>query len=330
MNAGGDMRFFLICLLGVFISSRVVAIPFPKETGDSVALFGGLDSSLSDNHTGNDHARMSCIIKCSVIGNAYRVDDKKKVYREEHLLTRDNGRDRREVFYRNNQNSVFAYKFVDSEYSTVAPDYWFADFRLDNFQFAAREKDFQNDQGLFTANTSLDSEEFIQEYGDIWQESNSASDKLYDYLNTITDQLRAKSTGSLLDDGIKEGGLIADAGFDAFVRRHWSKLTQESVRFRFVLPSRETALPMVISQIAKERCQRSVFNEMRESHIPKKIESGYECFRIKARNWLISQIVGSIYLVYDNDRRLAIFKGLSNIRDDGNKRLYTYITYQYF
>ena len=123
--------------------------------------------------------------------------------------------------------------------------------------------------------------------------------------------------------------LIADAGFDAFIQKNWSVLLNKAIKFEFVVPSRSSSVVMNLDSINTSKCRKNVISKADPLHTVTLQNKKLSCFRIRAKNWLIKQFLGNIYLVYDEQKRLMMFKGLSNIRDDGNKRLYAYIMYNY-
>jgi hypothetical protein len=94
------------------------------------------------------------------------------------------------------------------------------------------------------------------------------------------------------------GPLVADAGFDEWVRAAWEPLTDgESQSMQFLVPSRLRAYRFEVAPV--------------ESGDP-----GLRAFRLRLGGWL-GWLVPSIEVAYEaSTRRLVRFEGLSNLRDD--------------
>lgn len=94
------------------------------------------------------------------------------------------------------------------------------------------------------------------------------------------------------------GTLVADAGFDEWVRAFWNPLTQgQTLEMRFLVPSRLKAYAFDVAPI--------------EADSP-----GLEAFRLRLGGWF-GWLLPSIKVAYDaRSRRLRWFEGLSNLRDD--------------
>jgi hypothetical protein len=101
--------------------------------------------------------------------------------------------------------------------------------------------------------------------------------------------------------------LVADAGFDEFIRRNWRPLLAgESVPLRFAVPARLESLGFKVSRIGAARFGGEPA----------------ELFRLRLGGWL-GWIAPHIDVAYGRDsRRLLRFEGLSNLRaDDGGSQL---------
>lgn len=97
--------------------------------------------------------------------------------------------------------------------------------------------------------------------------------------------------------------LVIDAGFDNFVQQQWVSLLQgKAISFDFAVPSRAQAVHLVIGATGFEHCG-----------VPT-AESSH-CFRVHAGNYLIRLFFPPLYLLYDSERQLQRFIGLSNIND---------------
>jgi hypothetical protein len=102
----------------------------------------------------------------------------------------------------------------------------------------------------------------------------------------------------------EETGLVADAGFDEFIRANWQALVSgKSVPLRFAVPSRLQVLGFrVASQGSAELDGKPV-----------------ERFRLRLGG-LLGWIAPHIDVAYGrDDRRLLRFEGLSNLRSDDGK-----------
>lgn len=95
--------------------------------------------------------------------------------------------------------------------------------------------------------------------------------------------------------------LVADAGFDEFIRAHWQPLLAgEAVPLRFAVPARLESLGFRVRRTGSAR----VGGEPAE------------VFRLRLGGWL-GWLAPHIDVAYGRDsRRLLRFEGLSNLRDD--------------
>ena len=95
------------------------------------------------------------------------------------------------------------------------------------------------------------------------------------------------------------GPLVADAGFDPWLREAWPRLANgERVPLSFLVPSRLTSFDFKVYAVDDEA------------------DAGERRFRLRLGGWL-GWIAPHIDVVYaDADRRLLRFEGLSNLRDD--------------
>lgn len=99
---------------------------------------------------------------------------------------------------------------------------------------------------------------------------------------------------------VDEDGLVADAGFDEFVRREWERLLAgESLELRFAVPARQEAM------------------RFRVRHLGRRMLDGeaVEAFRLRLGG-LVGLVAPQIDVVYATDsRRLLRYQGLTNLRD---------------
>lgn len=97
------------------------------------------------------------------------------------------------------------------------------------------------------------------------------------------------------------GDVVADAGFDEWVRGAWDPLTQgQTLPMRFLVPSRLRAYDFDVASI--------------DSGSP-----GLRAFRLRLGGWF-GWLVPAIRVAYDAEtKRLRWFEGLSNLRDDSGE-----------
>lgn len=94
--------------------------------------------------------------------------------------------------------------------------------------------------------------------------------------------------------------LVADAGFDAFVRDHWDELLAgQSVPLYFLVPSRLDYLSFKVKKVGEETIE------------------GRRAQRLRlALGGLLGLFVSGIDVVYDDQTRVLMqFRGLTNVRD---------------
>lgn len=105
-------------------------------------------------------------------------------------------------------------------------------------------------------------------------------------------------------------GLVADAGFDEFVRLHWDSLLRgETASFPFLVPSRLESLNFQLTRVP--RSQRD--------------GQASETFRLKIKG-LLGLVAPAIDVTYTADSRLLkLYEGLSDLRDTAGENLNTAI-----
>jgi hypothetical protein len=97
---------------------------------------------------------------------------------------------------------------------------------------------------------------------------------------------------------VRSGDLVADAGFDEWVRSAWAPLSSgETLSLDFLVPSRLRTYRFDVESIAAE-------------------DPGLRAFRLRLGGWF-GRLLPSIEVAYDaTSLRLVRFEGLSNLRDD--------------
>ena len=100
--------------------------------------------------------------------------------------------------------------------------------------------------------------------------------------------------------------LVADAGFDEFLRRRWDTLVGKgSVPFQFVVPSFGKALDFNVASLGKQTIDGTAV----------------QSFRLKL-DGMLGLVAPTIDVAYDaTDKTLRRFTGVSNIRSDAGKNL---------
>jgi hypothetical protein len=107
--------------------------------------------------------------------------------------------------------------------------------------------------------------------------------------------------------------VVVDAGFDHYVRHRWEELAAgEEIKFPFLIVGRDKPLRMS-AQLDQERA----------------CEAGRLCLLVSLDMWLVSLLVDPIRLVYDDQRRLTQFSGVSNIPTQDGKTQSVEINYRY-
>ncbi len=109
-------------------------------------------------------------------------------------------------------------------------------------------------------------------------------------------------------------GAVVDAGFDRFVREEFDRLRAgEKLEFDFAVPAE----------------QRFVRFEI-EAEGPVTYDGKLAlALRMRPANFLIRLLVDPIRLIYDEQRRLVEFAGISDIRDDEGERHVARVIFEY-
>ena len=201
-------------------------------------------------------------------GVARDPESRALLYREQHLIRRADGKPtERLVLYRCADGTAFARKRVDYRRSMQAPEFSFEDVRLGYAEGLRRTG------GGHT----------------VW----------------VRDARGQSERSAALDDAASR--LVADAGFDEFIRSQWTTLVSgQSVPLRFAVPSRLQTLGFKVDRQGPQTLGREPA----------------ETFRLKLGG-VLGWVAPHIDVAYGRDsRRLLRFEGLSNLRsDDGRSQL---------
>jgi hypothetical protein len=103
---------------------------------------------------------------------------------------------------------------------------------------------------------------------------------------------------------LSAGAIVADAGFDEFIRAHWDPLVAgRTLPLEFAVPARLRSLPFSLQRVGGAR----VGGE--RAHV----------FRLRLDGWL-GLLAPRIEVSYgERSRRLLRFEGLGNLRDDAGR-----------
>lgn len=104
---------------------------------------------------------------------------------------------------------------------------------------------------------------------------------------------------------IDEVALVADAGFDEFVRLHWpALLAGDALRFAFAVPARLRSYGFALRRVGDR-----VIGDVPAAHL-----------RLQVDGWLGRWLPGVDLYYSHQSRRLLRFEGLSNLRSDTGDR----------
>lgn len=114
-----------------------------------------------------------------------------------------------------------------------------------------------------------------------------------------------EARGSERSAAVTANRLVADAGFDTFIRTHWPALTSgQAVALSFAVPARLGSLDFKLRRVT----QTTIAGE--PAHV----------FRLSLGGWL-GLIAPAIDVAYGKQsRRLLRFEGMSNLRDDAGRK----------
>jgi hypothetical protein len=192
------------------------------------------------------------------------IDPKREtvLYRESHYVRMEHGTARdRLVLYRCPDGQPFARKRVETRFGTP----WLPAFGLEDQRLGYVE-------GLRGDGDTL--EVYVREGWD----------------------------AALQRDTIRDApvALVADAGFDAFVRDHWDELLAgQTVRLYFLVPSRLDYLAFKVRKVGEETLEGRKAQRFRLS-----------------LGGLLGLFVSGIDVVYDDETRVLMqYQGLTNVRD---------------
>ncbi len=208
------------------------------------------------------------------LGQAFDLKSKQPLYNEIHCLSNDALT--REVIYRDTEGQLIAHKILSYRTGPITPS-----FIQQNFYS---------------------------------RESVAIELKDNELTLTTTRQDRQESQKVVSIQPSAELPVVIDAGFDAFVTRHWDRLIAgESKNFQFPFAAHESMFEL---RLRSANCNYDTTTD--------------QCFILEMNNWLIRMLVDPIELGYDVKlRRLSRYRGLSNIGDASGEGLVVDIRYDY-
>ena len=112
------------------------------------------------------------------------------------------------------------------------------------------------------------------------------------------------------------GGVVVDAGFNAFVTQYWDSLVSgKEMDVEFLVPSRQSTYSFRFGQ----------------SDCVDGTQSDAVCFSLKPVSWFVRMAVDPIVVAYSpEDKRLLRFTGRGNISNEQGKYQSVDIQYRYF
>lgn len=198
------------------------------------------------------------ILTGQIIGKAYPFESETLLYSETHCL--DETGTRRDIYYRDYQGTLLAYKTLDYLSGKATPSF------VQHNYYSAEKIEVSLNNNRLTMTTTL----------------NAMAGKA----KTLSIKAKAKVP------------LVIDAGFDAFVVRHWDALVAGQ-RKRFLFPVTDQRR-LVQLRLTAANCSYASDNE--------------QCFSLEVDNFFLRILVQPIELGYQRERkRLSRYRGLSNI-----------------
>jgi len=208
------------------------------------------------------------------LGRAFDLKSKQPLYNEIHCLSNDALT--REVIYRDNKGQLIAHKVLSYQTGPTTPS-----FVQQNFYSREATAIELNDNELTLTTT---------------KEGQQESQKI----------VSIQPSAAL--------PVVIDAGFDAFVTRHWDLLMAgESKSFQFPFAAHESMFEL---RLSSSNCKYDTATD--------------QCFILEMNNWFVRMLADPIELGYDAKlRRLSRYRGLSNIGDANGDALVVDIRYDY-
>jgi hypothetical protein len=200
-------------------------------------------------------------------GRAYAPEDGRLLYRETHFLYEHEGERKRLVLYRCPEGTPFARKRVSYGDHPLAPAFELVDRRAAYREGMRRQPDGRLE--VFFEKSRL-----------------------------------GRSRRAAIPS---EEALVADAGFDEFVRRHWDRLASAGeAELSFLVPSRLATARFRVARLGGER-----------------LPEGEPATRFRlAVTGFLAWLAPSIEVLYrDRDRWLVRYEGVTNIRDPRGRNL---------
>jgi hypothetical protein len=220
------------------------------------------------------HHSQAVQMSVEVIGEAVDLSTQEYLYSEIHCV--DAGALVREVFYKDIDHQLIAHKNLSYKTGPATPSVVQNNFYANESIFV----DLQGDE--LTMNITVDA------------------------VSALDVKISRRSPPDL--------PLVIDAGFDAFVLKHWNVLLDgESKSFQFPFARQERLIDL--------RIQLAACTYQTETD---------KCFTVEVDNWVLRMLLAPIELGYDPGlKRLSRFRGLSNIGDGSGGGQEVEIIYSY-
>jgi hypothetical protein len=115
--------------------------------------------------------------------------------------------------------------------------------------------------------------------------------------------------------------LVVSSGFYHFILEHWNELQAgKSLVFDFAVPSRQTTVRLRIHALKNG----AAVMEPRAQADP-----AWFYVRVEAASTLLSWLVKPLTVALDSERRLMLYRGISNVRDEHGDTPQVLIRYRY-
>jgi hypothetical protein len=111
-----------------------------------------------------------------------------------------------------------------------------------------------------------------------------------------------------------EGRMVADGGFDPFIKIHWNALLKgDKIKFKFVAPSQLDQFDFIVYKTKEEN----------RNDRPTMI------LKMNMDNFLLKMVIPPITIHYDIEtKRIVEYEGISNINNSSGKSLFVRIIYE--
>ena len=132
-----------------------------------------------------------------------------------------------------------------------------------------------------------------------------------------TDSEKKSAAVKIQEDGLP---VVADAGFDRFIRESWDPLlSKQPVSFSFLSPVHTRNIDLRVKIVEPENCGDLEFNAEESA-----------CFTVRPKSSVLKMFAKPLHLIYDkSSRRLSVFSGVVNLVDTEGRAQAANIYYWY-